>query len=272
MKNLFWFLILFALSSNAQKDTISKSIKDKARFDEVIMVNGEVKTGTITEVGEDYIKFIHAGESLNYNLKKSTISKIEFSSGRIEVLNKLITNQNSGNVNFSNKVAVLPFSYISDAGDKKIESMEYEIQNESYLLLSKNATGLEIQDPMATNALLIKNGITRENYKGYTMPEIAEILGIEYIVVGSVKIEKTNSTINSSQNTYSQNGVSKKGYTGTSSVTSVNQNYKTNVDLFIYNNEGKKIFGDSRNSFWASTDAYKATIKYLLKKSPLWAK
>jgi len=40
----------------------------------------------------------------------------------------------------------------------------------------------------------------------------------------------------------------------------------------IYTDDGKKVFGQDRTSFWQTVDAYKAAIQYLLKKSPIYGK
>jgi hypothetical protein len=69
---------------------------------------------------------------------------------------------------------------------------------------------------------------------------------------------KTGSTTKSSGNVY------------TSSSSS--QNFQTSVLMEIYTDDGKKAFGQDRTSFWTTVDAYKNTLQYLLKKSPIYGR
>ncbi len=211
---------------------------------------------------------------MTYSFKRPTVAKIEFASGRIEVITKSDTTKNkdisNGKSVFQNKIAVLPISYLRDGDIQKNQQMEFKVQNDAYSLLTKNAATFEIQDPNTTNALLVKNGITRENYKGYTMPEVCEMLGVEYVVMGTVTIEKKGSTGYSNQSVYTNN--SNKGYVGISGSSSTTEQFKTNVELFIYNNDGNLVYSKSRNSFFNTSDAFQMSIQYILKRSPIWSK
>jgi len=183
----------------------------------------------------------------------------------------------------------LPFGYIKDqkAGD---HVMTNKIQNETYALLNQHRGGLTYQSPNDTNALLIKAGVNNNNIQGYTMGEICNILGVEFIIQGVVSVEKTTQQNYSSYYDTSKNKGNDKVYIdrnghvignplesgksqsfGSSSSTST-QNYATSMTINIYNDKGNSIYNQDHTSFWNTQDAYKITLKYLAKRMPLYKK
>jgi hypothetical protein len=264
------------------------SLSAQQKFDTVYMMNNEVKVGSIKSIDDAAITFVHQGETLVYTLKKSDISKIVFSSGRVEnvnaVANTAANNSNSNanaNVDHHNKVAIMPFGYINAQQETNIE-MGYKVQDECYGYLNAKAASLNIQDPSTTNALLGKAGVKVDNVRSFTNTELCNILGVEYLLRGTITTNMTNTT--SSGNASYSDGKVKSGSTdknGTSassssgnvySSTTSQQNYKTSVLMEIYMDDGKQVFSQDRTSFWQSVDAYKNTIQYLLKKSPVYGR
>src|SRR4051794_4344793 len=70
---------------------------DNEKFDTVFMKNTDVKVGTITDVNDDAVRFVHKGETLNYTLKKADIVKIVFASGRVENVSEPASNNSDKN-------------------------------------------------------------------------------------------------------------------------------------------------------------------------------
>ncbi|HEX5152502.1 MAG TPA: hypothetical protein VFW07_13725 [Parafilimonas sp.] len=262
------------------------SLYAQQKFDTVYMINNEMKVGSIKAIDDASISFVHKDETLVYTLKKSDINKIIFSSGRVENISTAAApspdnaTKNYADVDHHNKVAVLPFGYINSQQETNTE-MGYKVQEECYTYLSNKAATLSIQDPSTTNVLLGKAGVTFENARSFTMQEICNILGVEYLVRGIITSNLT-STTSSGNATYNQKDKSgsadKSGSSSSKSSGSVytssssSQNFQTSVLMEIYTDEGKKVFGQDRTSFWQTVDAYKATIQYLLKKSPIYGK
>jgi TolB-like protein len=260
------------------------SLSAQQKFDTVYMMNNEVKTGSIKSIDDASVSFVHKDETLVYTLKKSDINKIVFSSGRVEIVNAapVLNNaaNNNANVDHHNKIAVLPFGYINPQQETNTE-MGYKVQDECYTYLSAKAAALSIQDPSTTNALLGKAGVTFANARNFTMQEICNILGVEYVVRGTITTNIT-STTSSGSATYNEKNKSgstdKSGSSGSKSSGNVyassssSQNFQTSVLMEIYQDDGKKVFGQDRTSFWQTVDAYKSTIQYLLKKSPIYGK
>lgn len=281
MKKIFTLLLLIfsALTLPAQKDV---------KNDIVLKTNGDELNGKVTEIGTDEIKFIYTGETLVYNIKKSDILKITFSSGRIEFYNRPSEKKDEAQAGIDqksgppanigdhrNKVAILPFKFIADkqsAGD----DMGYEVQNECFTFLDKHAGELTILDPRTTNALLIKGGANQDNIRGFTMSELCSMLGVEYVIDGVITQNKTSVYTSQAQNYQvtdktKNNDKNKANVSGYSSATTT-QKFQTNIALNIYTDSDRNIFNENRQSFWATPDAYKNALQYLLKKCPLYRK
>jgi len=259
------FLIFFSITlSSAQEE----------KLDHILMTNGENKVGQVVGISDDAIEFIHQGETLKYTLKKSEISKIEFSSGRIEVFNEMpISSKETNLADHHNKIAVLPFTYIRDGEQKKNDAMERKVQQEFVSVMSDHVGVLKIQATSETNALLAKAGINDENFIQFTMPEIANMLGVEYIIQSTLTINQQGSTTyNSSSATVNRNDDKKKitGYSSSSSSTQLQ--FQTNIDMTLYNDKGELVWTQSKESFWPTEDAYQQTLKFLLKRSPVYSK
>lgn len=284
MKHLFSLVFLFLLSISAYAQTAAKN-------DVILQLNGDEVVGKVVELTDDAVKYVYTGESLVYTLKKVDILKITYASGRIEIFNKPQlssssgsnqANGNSSNVRSNNgsladhhnKVAVLPFAFVKD-GQRAADELSKTVQAECFNFLSKHAGVLSILDTRNTNALLIKAGVTRENLEGFTMDDICNILGVEYVVDGTVLLDKTSQTAVASS--YSndktkgnRNDQKSSGYTSASATNY--QNYETTINLNIYNDKGNNMFSQSRKSFFHTQDAYQNALEYVLKRSPLYSK
>lgn len=267
--------------------------QENTKNDVILKLNGEELSGKIIEMSDDEVKFSYAGETLVYKIKKADILKITFGSGRIEIITKqpLPSESKAGNAatgagsgpglaDHHNKVAVLPISFLKD-GESASDDISLKVQNETYSFLSKHAGIMTVIDPRTTNALLIKAGINKETIKGYTMDDLCNILGVEYVVDGIVSINKTtqtNITSGNSNTTYSsknndKNNQYKSNEKSSGSVVSTStQNYETSLTLSIYNDKGTSVYSQERRSFWNTQDAYKSTLEYLLKRCPLYSK
>jgi alpha-amylase/alpha-mannosidase (GH57 family) len=44
------------------------------------------------------------------------------------------------------------------------------------------------------------------------------------------------------------------------------------MDLKIYNEKAQIVYNQNRKAFWNTEDAYKNTLEYLIKRSPLYTK
>jgi hypothetical protein len=280
-------VILASLFTFAQQKTTKNDV--------VLKQNGDELVGKVIKISESDIDFSYAGESLTYTIKKSDVIKITFASGRTEVFSRpaqvapaetkvqQVSDVQPAEVqsskapasteNHHNRVAILPFAVVMD-GQLTASEVSEHVQNDCYSVMSKHAGVYTVLNPRTTNALLIKAGVTAENIKGYTMEDLCNILGVEYVVDCMVSVNKTSESVSQSNSgeVKNKNKNSSDQKFNTYSYGTATQNYKTNLALSMYDDKGNSIYSQNRNSFWSTQDAYRSTLEYLLKRSPLYTK
>ena len=278
MKTLLYFLCF----------TFSVISSFSQNYDIILKTNGEEMVGHVNAINARTIEFNYKNETLAYKVDKIDIAKITFASGRVQFFNSTQADGSKAIVeNHHNKVAVLPFAYIKNERDGS-NSVSNRIQDETYTLFKNHNTNLQYQDPRTTNALLIKAGVTNNNIAGYTMGEICQILGVEYVIQGTVSVQKTSkSTYGGTASTTKQSGNARvdkngnlignifgdgKSKTYNANTSSTIQNYGTSMVMNIYNDRGDNLFSQEHESFWNTEDAYKITLKYLAKRTPFYKK
>ncbi|WP_235012383.1 hypothetical protein [Pedobacter africanus] len=125
-------------------------------------------------------------------------------------------------------------------------------------------------DPRSTNAKLIKAGITRDKMIGFTMKEICDVLGVEYVIDGAVTQNKGYATTSSS-GTSNDKVKSVSGYN--TNYSNAVQRYDVAVSLHIYMDNNASIYNQSHKAFLSNTDgSYTSSLEYLLKRCPLYKK
>ena len=281
MKKQLLFIIGVMFMVNAYAQT-----KTTANQDIVLKSNGEEMKGKVTQVSDAEIHFIYSGETAEYIIKKSDVLKITHSSGRVETFNQSAqtaeTRKNdpvsmtATPADHHNKIAILPFAFLLDrqAGAQEVG---IKAQEDTYSFLSKHAAGYTLLDVRTTNAALIKAGVTRDKMIGFTMKEICDILGVEYIIDGTVTQNKgyaTSSTYGNTNTDIKRKSddkvkVNTSDYSNSNSV----QRYDVSVSLGIYMDNNASIYNQTHKAFFTSTDgSYSGPLEYLLKRCPLYRK
>lgn len=185
----------------------------------------------------------------------------------------------SNGFNSRYRVAVLPLVYLGDGSEDREEEMRYQLQDIVVNYMSRSAAELKFVDAAEINALLYKKGISPDNVRQYTPRELARLLNVEYVIMGSVIQDPGNIvTIENSYNSHRQT-VERRGrygdrprITGRSFHTGntvTRQHIKTQVSISIYNETGDRLYTKSRESILTESDAYKFALQYLLKRTPL---
>ncbi|WP_343532922.1 hypothetical protein [Pedobacter sp.] len=255
--------------------------------DVILKVNGDEMKGKITKITDTDLTFIYSGETLEYTVKKSDILKITHSSGRVEIINQppLPSDIRKNDqivmkgtpADHHNRIAVLPFHYLIE-NQPGADEIGLSAQQDTYAFLSQHSTGYTLIDPRTTNALLAKGGVTKENITGFTMNELCNILGVEYIIDGTVKQNKASQTSYTSDN--SNTNVKRNGNDKVTKVNSygstfsnAEQRYDVSVSLSIYNDNNANIYNQSHRAFFSNTDGgFSSPLQYLLKRCPLYRK
>ena len=260
--------------------------------DMVYKTNGDQLKGSVIEVTDNDIRFKYTGEQVMYTFKKADVQKITFASGRTETFNVASTRsnssasvQNAAPVTTSvipgstedkrNKVAILPFSFLKD-GQILPQQASDEIQNECFARLSEHSGINTIVNPRTTNVILAKAGIDKTNIIKYKMTDICQILGVEYLVDGMINQNNTSQS-SSGNKSYDLKKDGKKSnndrLSGSARYSSnVSQEYETFTTINIYNDKGENIYNQRKKALFSTLGAYKSTLGYLLKRSPLYSK
>ncbi|RWU05043.1 hypothetical protein [Pedobacter chitinilyticus] len=277
---LFLVALLLSISTFAQTSNNEKA-------DIILKVNGDEMKGKITKITDTDLTFIYSGETLEYTIKKSDILKITHSSGRVETINQppLPSDIRKNDqivmkgtpADHHNRIAVLPFHYLIE-NQPGADEIGLSAQQDTYSFLSQHSAGYTLIDPRTTNALLAKGGVTKENITGFTMNELCNILGVEYIIDGTVKQNKASQTSYTSDNSNTNvkrnanDKVTKVNSYG-STFSNAEQRYDVSVSLNIYNDNNANIYNQSHKAFFSNTDGgFGSPLQYLLKRCPLYRK
>ncbi|ULQ55188.1 hypothetical protein KJS94_11100 [Flavihumibacter rivuli] len=248
------------------------------KTDKLYLITGEVKEGKVTSVDGDAIQFTYAGETLSYTIRKAQLNRIEFGSGRTEYLNEKRSIPIPIREKMENRVAILPMQYIAASATTSEEGMQLVLQQQAFAYLNQNTRELKVQDPTETNALLLKNDINGKNIMKYTTAELAALLQVEYLVVGTVNQVNGDINTNSHSNKKEETSIGPKGpskigvkeETQQNGFSTTTQNVNTMVNLAVYNYKGDNLFNQSRKSILTTPTAYKNTLQYLLKRTPIY--
>lgn len=271
-KLLSLLLLLFVTTLHAQS----------GKADIVYMLNGSEHRGKVQKVSDDAISFVHEDETLEYSYKRSDIFKIVFASGRQEIFNAQTTEGQGGvqpvqqSAAAPGSVAILPFRFVADASPAPNEELARMIQDECYRTFNASPGNRNYQGPMKTNAILAKHGITINDVRDHSGDELCAMLGVETVVMGVVARNTKGSHTSSTSGGYT--GIKEKSDTKTnawnvqtgSSNTTVE--YETSITMTMVDSKGTRVFDKEHTSFWSSSDAYKITIGWLWKRSPLYTK
>lgn len=282
MKQLCVLVIVTILSLNVYAQS-----KTNLKLDIIQKINGEELKGKVTKITPDDVSFVYQGETLEYVLKKSEILKIIHSSGRVEIFNqqslpaqerqKDVVSMSATPIDHHNKIAILPFTFLMD-NQQGADQVGYKAQEDAYGILSQHSAGYTILDPRTTNAMLIQAGVTKEKLMGFTMKNICDILGVEYIIDGAVLQTKGYQTSYSGGSSDTKvkrdDGDKVKGVSSSnSSYSNAAQRYEVSVSLHIYMDNNASIYNQSHKAFFTNVDgSYSSPLEYLLKRCPLYRK
>lgn len=250
-------------------------------------INGDELKGRLIRVTDSDVSFVYTGETAEYIIKKSDIAQILHSSGRTEVISQQVQSsqirQNdqitmvASPAEHHNKIAILPFTFLMD-NQPGADAIGMKAQQDTYALLSQHAAGYTILDPRTTNAKLVQAGITKDKMIGFTMKNLADVLGVEYIIDGTVAQNKayqtsyTSTSDNTSVKRDDDDKIKKVSTYGSSSSNAA-QRFDVRVSLQIYMDNNASIYNANHQALFSNTDgSYGAPLEYLLKRCPLYRK
>jgi hypothetical protein len=257
---------------------VSAQNSNTVKPDKIVFLNGNAKEGKVISLANDKIQFVYRGETVNYEFNKKEIEKIEYASGRTEFITaKKEQPITTTAADARNKVAVLPLGYIADGSDSKMDNMPFLLQELTIEYLSQSASELKFKSAVETNAVLAKAGINETNIREYTPADLADVLKVEYLIMGNVMQDRGSivtvdhrHTERSRRTERDWDGYRTKQRTEGHGTSVTRQQIENQVSLSIYNQSGESIYTKSRHSLISTIDGYKNTLRYLLKRTPLY--
>lgn len=282
MKKIYFTLLCLIIGVYSFAQTT-----ETQKLDVIKKTNGEALKGKLIKVTDADVSFVYTGETAEYVIKKSDIAQIIHSSGRIENISLQIhpaeTRQSdqitmvATPADHHNKIAILPFTFLMD-NQPGADAIGMKAQQDAYALLSQHAAGYTILDPRTTNAKLVQAGVTKDKMIGFTMKNLCDILGVEYVIDGTVTQNKgyqTSYTSSSGDTNVKRDDAEKvkkvSSYGSTNS--SAAQRYDVSVSLQIYMDNNASIYNQNHKAFLSNTDgSYSGPLEYLLKRCPLYKK
>jgi hypothetical protein len=275
MKAIFKFTLILSILLTHLTIALAQTKEDI-----IFLADGSQKKGKVVSISDDVIKFSYTGEEVQYELKRKAINKIVFANGREESfqnfstsqVNNELANSNLGQKDQGNRLAVIPFEIVSNDQALATDAMRREIQQTCIDAMRSRALSFQIQDPRTTNSALTKAGIGLADIANHVPDELAKLLDVDYVVLGSYEIEnKGSSSFGSGTATYNNKNQDNKNkgsvVQSNSSFTTIN--YNTKVQMSIYDSSGKQLFSDTRKPLFGGLDSYKGALKTLAKRIPL---
>lgn len=198
------------------------------------------------------------------------------------IISSSLTGQNNLKTETSEKqknvIAILPVIFINNQAQNLNLSNDMAIlaQNDIYNLLNERLEKIfpiNIQDIRQTNILLKNAGIDFSNIDLIPIQELQNILNVDYIICSKLSyFDQKRTRINENENTKISNDSKNSKTIVTKNIISnsaTNILLITKVYLDIYK-EGNKIYSKSRVPFAIENDGWILTMKYLLKRSPIF--
>lgn len=247
--------------------------QDKVENDKLMMVDGEQVTGKVLSTKGTNVVFLAANDTIDELIPKGEIMSIHFADGEIVQLSMGYVDRNAetweAKMNrVKNKVAILPFVYTDHYTKHEKGNKSVETQMNCAADIKAVNDELSIQNIDSTNAILMRNGINWENVRHYVPAEIAAMLNVEFIVLGTVDVEPVGkkNTKEKEFGTENQTLETPKGRREGAAITE--KKFETIVDVNIYDILGETVYSNSQQSFWQTPDAYNKNLTYLINESP----
>lgn len=270
---IFKFLLFSILTFNSLA---------QSKVDRIFKTDRSIIEGTVCEVASEMIKYSYPNETLLYQLETAKVTKIEFSSGRIQQFNAIedpinTQAQHINKVKYpeqvinKNTIAVLFVPFLNTETYESSEEMSKFAQSAIYNELKENIakiSPLSIQDIRTTNRLLRQANINHTNIDDIPIEELQKILGVDHIISTKVSFVSRVEQETTSQSTVKDEKVSKDALLTT---TVKFEEYFYHLVYFDLYKDNTKIYSKSRAPFFRSKDSWILAFSYILKQSPIYS-
>lgn len=261
------------------------------KLDKIITKDYSVIECLVSKISDKNIEYSYKGEKLINSIEFSKVARIEFATGRVQDFNTLVKSSDvsldDANAKVEkikdvipvkkNTIAILPIPFVNTETLATSAEMAKFAQNDVYNTLLKSSANilpLTIQDLRVTNSLLKKAGIDYTNIDEVLVEDLKAALGVDHIIAAKVsyiiKVNQTNSQ-------YGKTTINKKNDSKVKvddfnfSSTNENKSFDFTVYFDIYRNDDK-IYTKNRKPVLWNKDAWMDSMRYLLKRSPIYTK
>lgn len=167
-----------------------------------------------------------------------------------------------------NKIAVLPFHVVTNDQGTMVDELSMEVQEDVTNALREETT-YGISRPVNDQNIIGKKRTKTESLSSLLPNEIADILGVEFVMIGSVDVVNkgtkscgnTYSTVKGNEKQTSRNKEEIKGSVFSTSSESTSIDYDTKLSMRFYNDQGSNMHSDSRSVFGGGKDSYHNGVK-----------
>ncbi|MCK5907240.1 MAG: hypothetical protein KAG37_06590 [Flavobacteriales bacterium] len=171
-----------------------------------------------------------------------------------------------------NKLAILPFAFTDNGNVSVQEGKEAQQFLIGYINKKHKHFNVTVMNARDVNVGLHKAGITSETIDDFTTSEIADAVGADYVLIGSIdKILQGSSSVNiTSESNH------KKDWTGstksTVGSTSTNNTFQATVYISIFDKNNKVIYDKSKGNIFidSSSESWKNSIIWQVRHFPLY--
>jgi hypothetical protein len=168
-------------------------------------------------------------------------------------------------------LAVFPFTATENGNHSEQLGKEVQQFIISYIVKKQKHFKVKPLNARDVNVALHKAGVNASNMDDYTSKELAEIVGADYILLGSIDKTLQGSTSTSGGfETKTRNGKYNNSYGSSTSIT--NKRYHANVYISIFKKDGTADYdGNKGNVFIDETpDSWKNSVVWMMRHFPFY--
>ncbi len=169
-------------------------------------------------------------------------------------------------------IAILPFTFTNDGRldeQKGKEAQQFLIQYIQKKQKHFNVAPLNARD---VNVALNKAGITLQTMDNFTTKEIADVLGADYILMGSIDRTTEGATsTNTGFGSVNQNNPTNTNVFG-GSVSNTQKKYAATVYISIFKSNGTSVYDKSKGNVFIddTSDSWKNSIIWQVRHFPFY--
>ena len=169
-------------------------------------------------------------------------------------------------------MAVLPFSFTDNGNISVQEGKEAQKYLIGYINKKHKHFNVTVMNSRDVNVGLHKAGITTETLDDFTTSEIAEAIGADYVLIGSIdKILQGSSSVS-----VTNESNHKKDWTGSTKSTigtsSTSNTYQATVYISIFDRNNNVIYDKSKGNVFIdfTAESWKNSIVWHIRHFPLY--